>query len=163
MTDLPNSAIGTLRLMPAKANEVAIFSKQLIQSVKNGEVNPLELLVILRSLEAVSELVREEIEENILTEADRFSEKVIERFGARIEKCDVYTKYMYETCKDSEWESMDSELRSLQHKMKEREKFLRALINPMTIVDRDSGEVSEVRPPVKKSKAGVKVFLASIK
>lgn len=163
MNELPSSAIGTLRLLPSKASEVAQFSRQLIVSVQNGEVNPLELLVMLRSLEAVSELVREEIEGNILTEAGKFSEKVIERFGARIEKCDTYTKYIYETSKDSEWESMSSELRSLQHRIKEREEFLRALTNPITIVDPDSGEVSEIRPPIKKTKEGVKVYLANIK
>lgn len=163
MNELPSSAIGTLRLMPSKASEVAQFSRQLIVAVQSGEVNPLELLVMLRSLEAVSELVREEIEENILTEAGKFSEKVIERFGARIERCDTYTKYIYETSKDSEWSRMDTELRDLQHRMKEREKFLRALSNPMTVVDQDSGEITEIRPPVKKSKEGVKVYLGNIK
>jgi hypothetical protein len=157
--EAPQSAMSALRLMPSKAKEVASFSMQIIKAVENGDANPLEVLVMLRSLEAVSEMVREEIEDNILSEADRYSEKIIERFGARIEKCEVGTKYIYESSKDAEWEQMDSELRSLQFRMKEREKFLRSLTGPMTLVIESTGEVVQVNPPVKKSKTGVKVFL----
>lgn len=159
MTDLPNSAVGMLRLMPSKASEVATFVRQVVNSVKNGDANALEVLVMLRALELAAEEIREEIQENILNEADRFREKVIERYGSRIEKCEVGTKYIYETSKDWEWEQMDSELRTLQHKIKEREKFLRSLTSPMTLVVESTGEVVQINPPVKKSKSGVKVYI----
>lgn len=159
MTDLPNSAVGMLRLMPSKASEVATFVRQVVNSVKNGDANALEVLVMLRAVELAAEEIREEIQENILNEADRFSEKVIERYGSRIEKCEVGTKYIYETSKDWEWEQMDSELRTLQHKIKEREKFLRSLTSPMTLVIESTGEVVQINPPVKKSKSGVKVYI----
>lgn len=159
MTDLPNSAVGMLRLMPSKASEVATFVRQVVNSVKNGDANALEVLVMLRAVELAAEEIREEIQENILNEADRFSERVIERYGSRIEKCEVGTKYIYETSKDWEWEQMDSELRTLQHKIKEREKFLRSLTSPMTLVIESTGEVVQINPPVKKSKSGVKVYI----
>lgn len=159
MNELPNSAVGMLRLMPSKASEVATFVRQVVNSVKNGDANALEVLVMLRALELAAEEIREEIQENILNEADRFSEKVIERYGSRIEKCEVGTKYIYETSKDWEWEQMDSELRTLQHKIKEREKFLRSLTSPMTLVVESTGEVVQINPPVKKSKSGVKVYI----
>ena len=152
-----------LRLMPSRDVEVARFSKGIIEAVKQGQANPLEVLVMLRSLEAVSELVREEIEENIVTEANKYSEKTIEAYGARIEKSEVGTKYKYETSGDIEWEQVNSEFKSIERKRKEREEFLRALKEPMTAVNRETGEVYEIRPPFKTSKAGVRVYLSHSK
>lgn len=152
------TAMGALRLMPNTDKTVAQFSKQLIESVRSGDTNPLELLVFLRSLEAVSELVREEIKDNINTAAEKYPEKKFEAFGALIEKTD-FGKFNYGTSLDPEWEQLDSEFKTIERKRKEREEFLRALKEPMTAVNRETGEVYEIRPPLKKSNEGVKVFL----
>lgn len=159
MTDLPNSAVGMLRLMPSKASEVATFVRQVVNSVKEGDANPLEVLVMLRAIELAAEEIREEIQDNILNEADRFSERVIERYGSRIEKCEVGTKYDYSFSKDPEWEQFDVAARYAEKKRKERENFLRALKDPLTTVNLDTGEVYEIRPPFKTSKSGIKVYI----
>jgi hypothetical protein len=78
MNQIPETATGALAQMPSTATEVAKFSKLLIQSVKNGDVNPLQLIVQLHALTKVYEEVREEIEENVLKEAEKFPETVIE-------------------------------------------------------------------------------------
>ena len=160
---LPDTAIGTLSLMPSTATEVAKFSKLLIQGVKSGDINPLQLVVQLHALTKVYEEVREEIEENVLKEADKFPERVIERYGARIEKAEVGTKYQYATAKDIEWERLDSEFRTIERKRKEREEFLRALREPMTAVNEETGEVYKISPPFKTSKAGFKIYLTNSK
>lgn len=161
MNQLPDSPASALHLMPSTAGEVARFSKSLIESVKSGQLNPLELVVQLHALTKVYELVREEIEENILKEAEKYPEKVIERYGARIEKAEVGVKYDYSTSRDPVWEQLDSETKSLTERRKSREEFLRTLQEPLTTLDKDSGEVNEVRPPVRYSKSGVKIYLAS--
>ena len=163
MNQLPETATGALSLMPSTATEVAKFSKLLIQSVKSGDVNPLQLIVQLHALTKVYEEVREEIEEHVLREAEKFPEKVIERYGARIEKSEVGTKYQYATSKDIEWERLDSEFKTIERKRKEREEFLRALREPMTAVNEETGEVYKIMPPFKTSKAGFKIYLTNSK
>lgn len=163
MNTLPDTAAGTLKLMPSTTSEVARFSYQLIKGVKSGEINPLELIVQLHALTKVYEEVREEIEENVLKEAEKYPEKVIERYGARIEKTEVGTKYNYATSKDIEWERLDSEYKTLERRRKEREEFLRALKEPMTAVNEETGEVYKITPPFKTSKAGFKIYLSNVK
>jgi hypothetical protein len=163
MNNLPETATGALSLMPSTATEVAKFSKLLIQSVKNGDVNPLQLIVQLHALTKVYEEVREEIEENILKEAEKFPERVIERFGARIEKSEVGTRYNYSASKDIEWERLDSEFKTIERKRKEREEFLRALKEPLTAVNEETGEVYKIMPPFKTSKSGFKIYLTNSK
>lgn len=145
--------------MPSTAAEVARFSTQVIRSVKNGEVNPLKILVLLRSLEAVSELVREEIGEEILTEAEKHSEKKFEVFGALVEKSELGTKYNYAKSGDVEWRRLDDDAKKAKGNLTLREEFLRTLREPLTLVNEDTGEVYKVSPPQKTSKSGVKVYL----
>ena len=155
--------MGVMRLMPSKATEVATFSKQLIQSVKSGDANPLEVLVMLRSLELVSELVREEIEGNVLTEAEKNPEKKFNAFGAIVERCEVGTKYNYATSKDTVYERLQVDADTAKRKLDERTAFLRGLKDPMTVVDEMTGEIVTITPPLKRSKSGVKVYLGNVK
>lgn len=159
MNELPTNAISMLELMPSQAKEVSSFSYQIIKAVKNGEADPLKVLVMLKSLEAVYELVRDEISEEILKEAEKYPEKVIERYGARIEKSEVGTNYLYRQSGDQEWERLDAELETLKRRKSEREKFLRSLDKPLTVINPETGEVETISPPIKRSKSGVKVSL----
>lgn len=161
MNNLPDNAMSMLRLMPTKAGEVARFAKQIIESVQNGYANPLEVKVMMRALRAVAEEVEEEIDENAINEADRYSEKVIEMYGAQIHKSEVGVNYDYATSGFTEWEQIDSEIKTLTERRKEKEAFLRALKEPMTRVNESTGEIETIKPPQKKSKSGIKVYLAS--
>lgn len=163
MEQLPSNAMSMLRLMPTKASEVARFAKQIIETVQNGYANPLEVKVMMRALRAVAEEVEEEIEENAITEAEKYSEKVVEMYGARIEKADVGVTYNYAASGLSEWEQIDAEIKTLTERRKEKEAFLRALKEPMTRVNEETGEIETIRPPLKKSKTGIKVYLASLR
>lgn len=160
MEELPSNPLSMLRLMPSKTKEVATFAYGIIKAVREGNADPLEVLVMLRSLEHVSELVREEIEDNILKEAEKYSEKVIERYGAKIEKAELSTRYLYNTAGDAQWEELDAQINSLQERKKEREEFLRAIKDPVLIVNKEGVE-EMVKPPVKRTKEGVKVYLKS--
>ena len=159
MNELPTTAMSALRLMPSTASEIGRFSKQLIEGVQEGNINPLELLVMLRALEGVSETVRDAIKTNVQNAADKYNEKSFEVFGARVEKSEVGVKYNYEMCGDQIWERHSVDERTAAELRKQREVFLRSLTEPMTVVDKDSGEISEIRPPLKRSQSGVKVFL----
>lgn len=158
MNQLPDNPMSMLRLMPSRVKEVATFAKGVIQSVKNGDANPLEALVMLKALQLLSKEVIEQIEDNILNEANRYNEKTIEMYGAKIDKCDVKTEYLYETSGDSQWEELDAEIKGLVEKKKQREEFLRAIKDPVVLVTKD-GEEEIVKPPVKRTKEGVRVYL----
>lgn len=160
MNQLPDNPMSMLRLMPSRVKEVATFAKGIVQSVKNGDASALETLVMLRALQLLSKEVIEQIEENIVNEANRHSEKSIDLYGARIDKGDVKTEYLYNTSGDSQWEELDAEINTLTARKKEREEFLRAIKDPVLMVNKDGVE-ELVKPPVKRTKEGVKVYLKS--
>jgi hypothetical protein len=158
MNEIPVSAIGTLKLMPSNTQQIARFSKLLIEDVQNGNVNPLELLVMLRALEGMSKTVRECIDSNIQSAADKYSEKEFEVLGAKIQKGDVGVEYDYKNTGDHDWERFATDEATAAARRKERETFLRSLKEPMDVLDKDSGEMWTIRPPLRRSKPGLKVF-----
>ena len=153
------SAISYLTVLPSTGEEVKRFSTQIINQVKSGEENPLKLLVLLRSLEATAEAIREGIKNEIMTEVEKYSEKSFEAYGARLERSEVGVAYDYAATGDREWFIHKTGEEGAANRRKEREVFLRALREPMTVLDDQTGEVYEIRPPLKKSNSGVKVVL----
>jgi hypothetical protein len=156
MNGLPTSAYGVMKLLPDTKEGVAIFSRQLINAVHNGEVNALQIKALFKILEKVAEKFDEGTKENQLKEAARYPEKKFTAFGFEVEKAEVGTKYDYSICGDVVWEQRQAALNAAKSLLDERTEFLKSLREPLTVVVEDSGEVITVRPPLKKSSEGLK-------
>lgn len=159
MSYLPETPVSALRMLATTQTEIDRFSDGLIQSVKDGEVNPLEILVMLRAFDKVSKRVLSEIDENYLKEADKYPEKKFELFGASIEKAEVGTSYDYTVCCDPIFEERESSMNAAKTLLDERKEFLKGLKEPMTMIHEPTGEVITIRPPAKKSTSGLKVTI----
>jgi hypothetical protein len=157
MNELPTSAMGVMRLLPDSKQGVQMFSMQLINAVKNGEVNALQLAALFKTIEKVIENVSPNIKASLLAEAERYPEKKFQAFGFEIAKTENGTKYNYESCGDPIWNHRKKVADEAIQQLKEREELLKSLREPLVLVDADggSGEVATVRPPVKTSQSGL--------
>lgn len=159
MNDLPTHATGVMNLFSTSRTGIDVFSDQIIQAVKEGEINPLQVRIWIKTMEEIIERVKKETGKNQLREAEKWSEQKFQYLGATIEKADVKTEYDYSVCGDIDYELFEVALNTAKESLEDRKKFLRSLKEPMDILDRDSGEVRTVRPPLKKSTAGLKVSI----
>ncbi len=159
MTDLPNSPNGVLKLFPSTSDEVNRFANRLIQSVKHEGENPLEILVQIRAMEKAFKIVTEKIKENYLNEAEKYPGDKFEFKGNEILKGDVKTEYDYSVSGDKDWELFSVAENTAAENRKRREGFLRTLKEPLNLYDEDTGETWTIKPPLKKSTAGLKIFI----
>lgn len=159
MNELPTTAIGAARLLPTTQTQIDIFSDQVIESVRQGETNPLEVLVILKAFEKATERILKEVRENYVKEADKYSEKSFELFGAKLEKAEVGTKYNYSICNDPVYNRRLAIATEATKLVKEREDFLKSLKDPINFVDEETGEFVKIIPPLKTSTESVKVSI----
>lgn len=155
----PDTASGVLALMPASQAQVDRFSDQLIESVRNGELDPLQLLATFKATEMVIERTRKETKENQMNAADKYPGEKFEAFGCTMQKADVYTSYDYESTTDPVWRQLKQIAESAAQQLKDREAFLKTIKSPMTIVEEGTGEVVTLTPPVKKSTPGLKISI----
>src|SRR5688572_8743447 len=159
MSNESTSALSAMRSLATTQTQVDIFSDQLIEAVKSGEANPLEVLVMLRAFEKVSKRVLSEIHENILSESDKYTEKTWDYHGNKLTKSEVGVQYDYSVCGDPVHDQRESIMNAAKSLLDERKEFLKALKEPVTIVDEGSGEAVTIRPPVKKSTSTVTVSI----
>lgn len=159
MNQLPETPIQLLTLFASTSTQIDVFSDGVIESVRNGDIDPLKVLIQIRAMEKASDRILKEIKDNLLTEANKYAEQSFDYLGNNIQKGDVRTEYDYSVCGDPIYNFRKRILDESKQQLDDRAAFLKSLKEPITIVDEGSGEVVTVRPPLKKSTPGLKVSI----
>jgi len=154
----PNTPSELLNMMPSTSTQIDVYSDGVIQAVKGGELNPLTVVLHDRAYKKASERILNEIKNEILTEADKYP-ATFDFMGNKITKAEHGTKYDFTGCGYSDWNKYNNEIINLKEKLKECEEFLKALREPIEILNNETGEVEIVRPPVKTSTSGLNVSI----
>jgi len=152
-----------LQLLSELSNKdkVSVLTKSVKNMVLDGEINPLEVAISLKGMEAFTKSLRSDplIQDATLEELERYGGKLIHFAGAKFSIREVGVSYDYTECQDPTWDFLNEQMDKLKEKMEEREKFLKSLRKSETMVNDETGEVYTIYPPVKKSKTGYAVSL----
>lgn len=108
--------------VPTKA-DVAAQANSIIAQVQEGEINPLRVLAIMTALEKVCADVKKGIAENVLTEHEKYGEKIASAYGATFERSEVGVKYDYS--EDEEWRMYQDNIEAIKIEQKARELILK--------------------------------------
>lgn len=103
--------------------EVANQANKLIEQVKEGEVSAMRVYAMMSALEKVAVNVKKGIMENVLTEHDRYGEKITTVQGVTFERCEVGVKYDYS--EDKEWRMLQENIEAIRVEQKARELILK--------------------------------------
>jgi Skp family chaperone for outer membrane proteins len=155
---MPQSPRDLLTLMASTSTQIDVFSDGVIQSVKEGDINPLTVLIQLKAMEKATERILKEIKANLLTEADKYPGNDFEYLGNKITKAEHGTKYDFAKCGDPDLKVFEAEKEKADKNLKDRQDFLKSLKEPIEIL-RDGGEVVTLTPPTKKSASGLNVSI----
>lgn len=153
------TAIEFLRVLPSTKDEIRNFAQRLRNELDGGTVNPLELVRLNKSIEAVFKDIKTELDALALAEAEKYGAKTFEAFGMKITVGENGTSYDYDNCQDPKYIDLKTRLDQLQQKIKDRQEFLKAIKAPETLIDEETGDVCVVNPPIKKSTTGLKISL----
>ena len=159
MENLPQTPSELLGLMASTSTQIDTFSDGVIESVKNGEVKALSVVVQLKAMELASERIKKEIKDNLMREVDKYPEKDFVYMGNKIAKAEHGTKYDFTKCGDPEWESLDQQRSSIAKAIKEREEFLKTIKGMITVINPLTGELCELLPPTKTSVSGINISI----
>lgn len=132
-------ATSALTLLPSSKEERAVFVKRCIDEILEGNRNPIDVEIQLKSLEKVIKEIREneQIKEAIQNEADKYSEKTFNFKGIEITKACKPT-YNYSVCGHSEYNRLVKRKKELEEILKNSGKI--------TIIDDETGQICD--PPI---------------
>lgn len=157
--ELPQTPREYLTLGPSTQTSIDVFSDGVIESVQSGEINPLTVLIQLRAIQKASERILKEIQQNLLTEADKYPGNEFEFAGNKITKAEHGTKYDYSNCGDPVYQRLLEIVKDAKDQLSNREFFLKSLDRPFSLLDEGTGEVATITPPTKKSTSGLNVSI----
>ena len=150
------NALIKVEALPKTKEEQKVFAREIIDAVQNGEVNPLQLDVYLKSIEETIDRVRKDadVKTAILTESAKYAEKTFNAFGAEITKF-TRTTFDYEACGDSVWDGLRATEKQTKASLKEREGLLKNIPQGQQIASSDTGEI--IYAPQPKTIEGLQI------
>ena len=142
----------TVNKIPASKEEQAVLSSAMINSVLDGEIDPIKAVVQAKSLvETLTLFLKDKgVNDLVIMEVEKYG-KQTSKDGATIAIKEVGSKWDYSECGDPIYNRLSSQKAEIEEKLKEREALLKATKEPRTEVDEETGEVYTVNPPSKSS------------
>ena len=144
---MSNKSLILFKNFPETKKESNLFVSKVVDLITGGECNPIEIELKLKMFENVISEMRknENVKSAVSSEVDKYSEKTINIFNAKITKSGK-TTYKFETCNDSVYDN-------LKIKLKERETFLKSL--KQEVVNNETGEI--IKPPINNYSSFLKI------
>ena len=107
--------------------EQALYSDKIIYEVLEGNINPIDLAIALRSIKEVCDTVikNNEFIEVVQNEAASFGREKVVRFGVEINVRNSSTRYDYSETK--EWNTLNTEFEAIKERKALLEEALRLL------------------------------------
>lgn len=138
------------------------FAQNLINSVVNGEVDPIAAFCQLRGLyDSLGIFLKsEEVKQVVESAKEKWGTAPAEFQGAKLTITESGVKYDYSGCGDTQWNELTKQKAKIEAKIKERETFLRGIKVSETIIDEETGVMDKVFAPVRTASSCVKVTYA---
>lgn len=137
-------------------SQITQLTGQVVQSVAEGNLDPILTLAHVKKLEVLAKNIKDAIKEDVDFALDKH-EKSFTMHSINFVKAATYTKYDYTNCGHVEWEELTAKINLLTERRSKIEKFLQAMPEGAGIVDENSGEI--LNPPIKKQTMGVRMTI----
>lgn len=134
------------------------YSKEIVSSVKNGLINPLELVAKTKAMSSMLDSVRKEVMDMALEEIDKYNDKEDVTFsGYVLKKSEAGVTYDFDNCGDKLLDEYTNRLEEIKLLIKARHDYLKSIKAAHECYDPNTGEVWKVYPAIKRSTTIVKL------
>jgi len=143
--------------LPSTIESIEKFEAHFISEMEDK--NPLQIAVQLKALEELVKRLRanNRVRNYIMSEVDKYPEKIFENNVAKFEKAETNVKYNYSKCNDTVINDLMIEQQEQDKKIKKRQEFLKNLDIDNPVADTKTGEI--LNKPLKMSNSYVKITL----
>ena len=149
------NGLDKLSQFPQTKAEIQKVSRQWVDEILDGNVDPLVVAIQIKTVQTLLENVLNGIKEYATEEAEK-NGKMFETEHAKIEVADLGVKYDYSVCGDFYLASLYCDMIELKEKVKERETMLKTLPDG-GMVDPETGEV--LHRPNRSGSRGIKITI----
>lgn len=149
-----------LTLFPETKSQQKSFVDRLVETVLEGDVDPLRVEAQMCNIEQIVKTYRkdERVKDILLQEAERYhKDELSNLYNSKFEIKEVGVKYDYSVCGHPEWEKLNEAINELTERKKNLEKELQLKRESFIYTDIETAEQTEVFPPERSSTTSVVV------
>lgn len=123
----------------------------LVAKITDGDTDPISMFTTIKAMnDCLSQFLKDQaVVEATIGAVEKYGRTGATFNGANLCIAEVGVRFDFSACQDTIWDELA--------KIKEREKFLRGITTPQTIVNEETGEVKKIYGPARTSSTTVKV------
>ena len=142
-----NNQVMTIEKLPSTKEERQNFIQTTVDYFLSGNVNALQLYVLLKTLQDSIDTIRKDKQVHgvIMDEVNKYVEKTFSEYGVEITKT-IRRTYDFDVCGDPVYENLKVKEKEIKDQVKEREKVLTGIKEGNELVDVNTGVI--INPPV---------------
>lgn len=147
--------------LPSKV-AIDTLAKTIINPVLEGDLDIIKAIATIRGVQDALDKAAETLKPLVIDELQKkysAKEKIIS-FGTEFTLKEVGVKYDYSNCGDFVLNDLTKQVEELNEKIKDRQKFLKSIKEVEIIINKETGEVCEIRPPQKTSSTSYVITFA---
>ena len=144
----------TFNKIPTNKTEQTLLANKVKNLIKEGEIDPLKAAVQLKSMsEVITSVLKDSVlVDSVVNECGKYGKGENPGFaGAGVSVRETGVKYDFTVCDDPVWNDLNKQLSDIKEAMKERETYLKAITSKKPEIDPETGEIYEIKPPVRTS------------
>lgn len=128
-----------IKIVPTSKQAISAMAADIIKKVDDGEDNPLDVFVKIKALEEALKIVKTQIEERAVNEAEKYGKGVFNHLGTSITIRETGVKYDFTNV--SSWNAIQDKIDELKEQQKVIETMAKAATIDHPYVDANTGEV----------------------
>ena len=132
------------------------ISEMIAVSVDEGHIDPVTADTKMKFIIETLTQAREKIKGQVVDAVAKAGKAGIAHYGATVELMEGGTKYDYSSCGDSVLVRLTEQSDKLKKQIEQRQKMLKSIEGALTIADEETGEMIELRAPIKSSTTTIK-------
>lgn len=144
----------TLEIATERINTETIraFADGILTALDQGEMTAMDVALRFKFFEDLIAATKDKLRPMVVDELMNYhvGEDIVKHNG-QFKLKEAGVRYDFSNCNDPEWRRLTEVITNFTNGLKEREKFLRTITKPTTIVDEQTGEVVTINPPIKTS------------
>lgn len=151
--------IGISSLLSLNKSYMNKITDNATKAVTDGYYDSITALVIAKKGKELFEMLEKKVRPIAEDHARLGKGEVYKKFGTEITQKESGVKYDFSTCDDAQWETIKAKADYYANLLKDRETFLKTITKPITIVDDETGDIMELKAPIRSGKLGLNISI----
>lgn len=151
--------ISSNNLLKMDMATIETIARSIVQEVRDGNKDAMDVLIYAKKGAAFFKAIDDNVKD--VAYAISYATKGVPyaAHGCKVEQSELGVKYDYVSANDPTWEELNERFNAAKKLKEDREKFLKTIRGSLSVNDPETGEVLDIKEPIKSGTLGYKISI----